>query len=115
MIKVELDWGLSPVEVPEGSVVWGARAILERHGVKGSQMSIPWDRYDWKGGDHSESRAALADWASEQLQQIDTWDLFMNWYDKAEMFSVDEDGYHLRYDTKGSFGYVYFTAWRDPS
>ena len=99
-------WGSPPIEIPEEAHArWGARAILER----GRLSTLP-DRRGWdaeRGVDLLLHRS-LGRWLpvlKEHAEQMDP--------GGSEVFSLDNNGMHLRATCNGSHGYVYIAAWSD--
>lgn len=103
-------WGLGlPEDVSDDRLWWSARAIL--HSRNGLIELLPdrmgFNRYEKKDEDRRR-RLDLADWISDTIKRIDAYSLDPT---KQQLHEVETDKYKMIYDTRGSHGYLYISAW----
>lgn len=57
-------------------------------------------------------RLEMAQWISHKIKNINAYELDPT---KQELHEIESDRYKILYDTRGSHGYLYFSAWeKDP-
>ena len=123
---ITLEWGLMTSPPLAASVAWGARALYtittrttnKRTGRVRMTASIGllWDRMCAAGGT-SADRKVLTDWLTktgipalerECARQYLT-------ADSSNTIEFTEDDFTVMASPKRSYGYLYITAWRNPS
>ena len=95
-------WGLHPE--PGARYHWSARTILEQE-----RVDILWDRQGIEGTGTPEELKTLVDWINTKaLPVLQASDLPAS--DSDATLTIEGDGFRMRYNPRGSCGYIYISA-----